>query len=191
MKNPEQPSSDLADRLPFCPRCTYPFTGLPEAHQCPECGLAYDAESRMWITHRRISNERITQLASGCFNLIIGLIFLVGFSGRTVIAPVGLAIIAVGILSLAVGWRATLKRPHYLALLPDGIWYHTRSRHPRSLPWTQIRFADDDWRLLGPALRIHLNPRGRVDVPRNLIYTTADAVSVVEMVVARVSHQRN
>lgn len=29
-----------------CPRCHYPFLGLPEAHACPECGLDYDSNMK-------------------------------------------------------------------------------------------------------------------------------------------------
>ena len=178
---------ELPDRLPFCPRCTYPFTGLPEAHQCPECGLAYDAESRMWISHRRNPTERITQLATGCINTLLGIALLIWLRNRTNNAAGAFLIIATGLPNLIAGCCATLKRPHYLALLPDGIWYHTRSRQPQILPWSQIRFADYDSRLLGLAVRIHLNPRGIVNVPRNLIATTADADAFVARIVSRVS----
>ena len=41
----------IESRLPFCPRCQYSLHGLPAAHRCPECGLEFDAESRMWVAH--------------------------------------------------------------------------------------------------------------------------------------------
>lgn len=31
-----------------CPRCRYDLTGLPTSHTCPECGLHYDDNTRIW-----------------------------------------------------------------------------------------------------------------------------------------------
>ena len=35
------------NRIAKCPRCSYDLTGLPDKHQCPECGLSYDRDSEV------------------------------------------------------------------------------------------------------------------------------------------------
>lgn len=43
--NPPAPPAGQAVEIPplkLCPVCRYSLEGLPRAHRCPECGLAYD-----------------------------------------------------------------------------------------------------------------------------------------------------
>jgi len=40
------------NRFQVCPYCAYVLAGLPEQHNCPECGHSYDLEEirQLWVS---------------------------------------------------------------------------------------------------------------------------------------------
>lgn len=46
MSNQRGPSQRLEDRT--CPQCDYNWAGLSERGRCPECGLGFDEDTRVW-----------------------------------------------------------------------------------------------------------------------------------------------
>ena len=119
---------ELADRLPFCPRCSYPFTGLPEAHQCPECGLAYNLESRMWTSVAgRWGARRTINLFLGLVSLLLGLrlgpviFFPEWHIGYFVTVVIALFFLRAAYLFLR-AWKLDQgPKSRFFAVMPDGI----------------------------------------------------------------------
>jgi len=167
---------ELADRLPFCPRCAYSFAGLPEAHQCPECGLAYNADSRMWVAAQ---NDRLkgrsTLLFIAIVNLVVGLMivprgfFISGPVFRFIFIIGGLFNLIAGTLALRRWWRFAEQRPSFFAVLPDGLWCLRGFDRARSIPWERIKSATSDWvpvdQSSGRVIMIHVFKGRRISVP--------------------------
>lgn len=195
MTNPGLPSSDIADRLPFCPRCTYPFTGLPEAHQCPECGLTYDRDCHIWFVDRnRKKWERVAQIILGVLVLLNGIMFT-GFGRRapawgTFMFWVGATNCIVGLLCIATSFRTSAATRLFLALWSDGIWYSMFNLKSRFIPWKRIRSADDGFVGWGIAFTIHLRPRGRVLIRKEL-RGSMDTRSVIAQINERAQFASN
>ena len=139
---------ELADRLPFCPRCAYPFTGLPEAHQCPECGLPYDAESRMWVGSTRMAfkAEWVSLIVGIVFPIIFITIFLLT---AIIVQPYRKWFIMFAVLHAALlpfsfyQWRRRQQAPpQFLAIMADGVWYRIQLSQHKFLEWKHVRDID-------------------------------------------------
>lgn len=160
---------ELADRLPFCPRCAYPFTGLPEAHQCPECGLPYDAESRMWVGNARRSPPfRIIQLIFGAFIALVAIAMIIKGPSSLTRMFTGPLNLVIGVGNFYLGFRSLKKYVPFLAILPNGVWFLNVLGKTQSIPWSRIQKAEDRWTPFGALLTIQLKRRGQERIPQGL-----------------------
>jgi len=135
---------ELADRLPFCPRCTYSLTGLPEAHQCPECGLPYDAESRMWVGSKKkgFGVEWVSLIVGIAFPLIFITVSLL----TAIIVPtyrdwfIVFAVLHAALVPFAFyQWRRKQQAPPpFLAIMSDGVWYRINFSQNKFLLWKHV-----------------------------------------------------
>lgn len=183
---------ELADRLPFCPRCSYPFTGLPEAHQCPECGLAYDLESRMWTSvASRWGMHRAINLGLGLIAIAVGVIQFVGIVVWPLSAIERIGRLAFGVFLFCVArfFLQARQRDHgpqsrFIAVMPDGIWYVDQIMVRHNILWTQARSVEKQSRYVDLALKIHLIPKGVIDIHRDMI-SYPDAEEVISLAAAR------
>ena len=65
-------------RLKRCPECDYDLGGLPHAHNCPECGIAYDEnifDLRVWLAES-MASRRFDSLAYLVLAVAFGWIFV-------------------------------------------------------------------------------------------------------------------
>ena len=182
---------ELADRLPFCPRCTYPFTGLPEAHQCPECGQAYDEKSRLWQSTEQVRRKRRKViLITGIMNLAIGC-YIAGFAMFQSNALLRSGLILGGTLNVVLGILNTLKwhrdsdPPLFVATMPEGIWYSIGGNRALFISWREIQSVDGRSQPDGYSLRIHLISEGRLDIPNGLI-GTSEIHDAIDSITARI-----
>lgn len=117
--------------LSACPRCNYDLRGLPADHQCPECGLKYDAESEAF----RIPRRRWRTIGECCWALF-GVTYFPWIVWRTgnalgVLFTV-LMILLFSIFAASLLWlrrRAHLRGGYVVAVLPEGVFFrHLRER---------------------------------------------------------------
>ena len=182
---------ELADRLPFCPRCSYPFIGLPDAHQCPECGLPYDAESRMWTAvASRWGMRRTLNLSGGIIAIAIGITQLGAVAlpqsnlGRVQHGALGVAALVAAPFLLR-AWKLDRgPQSRFVAAMPDGFWHVDSLMVHRNVPWIQIRSVELQSPYVDIALVIHLTSQGKVVIPREFV-SYADAKDAVSQMKAR------
>ncbi len=186
---------ELAERLPFCPRCAYPLIGLPEAHQCPECGLPYDAASRMWTAVpgrwglRRTINLCLGVLAIflGTFHVVAGLIMMLRSGMNRSLGIVSGPFLLVAAWYFLRAWRMDREpKSRFLAIVPDGIWYVDGTMSHRHLAWARVRSVESQSRDVEIALILHLTSIGKVAIPRDLI-SHADAQVAISLIRARIA----
>lgn len=189
------PATDFADRLPFCPRCAYPLTGLSHTYHCPECGLTYDTDSRMWSGVRRTSkSERVFRFIMGCIGFSFGIVFILmsrrfSTGGGSAFVWLGVANALIAMINIVGSVRRDVGRNWFLAQLPDGIWYLSQNGKSRSMPWSSIRVADERWTPLGIAFTIRLRPRGVLRVPRD-VTPNMDHQDAIARINARIAQSK-
>lgn len=168
---------ELADRLPFCPRCSYSFTGLPATHQCPECGLAYDDDSVMSISapskRRETDHTRLT--AAVIFLAVFVILLTRAFPPQWIVYRLArvvfsLLCLAMGIISLRNWHTYNEPKSRFLALMPDGLWYTSLNERVRMISWKKIKSVSHDWiPTSGHVIFVNLLPKGRVHVPAGFV----------------------
>ena len=128
---------DETDLMEACPRCEYSLRTLPIAHQCPECGLAFD---RRWrIVAGRTCVNRV-QRSTGARKVLI---FLLIHSGVILLLlwaflPAGRSGLSLMILlmlvALGAAIAATYRKPRtFVAIGPAGLvvyYKHTLHAYP-------------------------------------------------------------
>lgn len=130
--------------IPLCPVCGYSLQGLPEDHQCPKCGLRYDAESEIYFH----VNPRVL------WGAMVGSVG--GLSGVTVTIrscdlgdPFSLArsMLFVFVVGSILGWvalrirRMIEKRGVIIAVLPDGLFVRIDRDTSEWIRWENITRA--------------------------------------------------
>ncbi len=125
--------------LETCPRCGYSLRGLPAEYRCPECGLAYDAESEMFKLRSPWA--------------LLGVIVAVGFGGACFVSllvhstgvvvgdsvPV-IYMVVYGLVSFRLGWRYWRNYRHgmMVASMPDALWLTLGVNDDERIAWGDI-----------------------------------------------------
>ena len=182
-------TDDLAARLPFCPRCRYSLRGLPGAGRCPECGLAYDDESRMSVAPKGRAYRWQTRwlLISAVISIIASLLMAAsaalnsGGSNRGLF-KFSVVYVGLGIFGFWRWHRFRYGPPMFLGLMPDGLWYCDVLNRNRFLPWWRIDSALDQSAGRPGYFRIRLHPKGSIVVSH--VLTTAERMRLAAECIA-------
>ncbi|MBN2445456.1 MAG: hypothetical protein JXO22_01925, partial [Phycisphaerae bacterium] len=128
--------------LTNCPRCNYSLRGLPARHTCPECGLAYDEESRVWRP-RHPWTVHIGALGIALLLLPMGSAVLPHLMNG-LLPPawpsVGGASVLIGAVVVFVGICSANSRGRCVAVMPDGLFVRTVETE-RLVDWADIKGA--------------------------------------------------
>lgn len=135
-------------RAPFkrCPRCAYALRGLPADHACPECGLRYDPESRVYRPKNpwAATIVMVVALFAGwpsakniphIFDWDSASIF------ERVVAILGCVWLVVAVSGLIFVWRK-FRRDPLVAIIPDGLFIALGSSTDQFVPWPEVRSAE-------------------------------------------------
>jgi len=133
----------------MCPRCDYELEGLPTVGACPECGLRYDTNSRVWEKRQQMGVFPFwtvfkNTLAQTAF--LIGIIYIPGFFddaharifGQPVLYQVSystlLMLVALSGLGSADWYINNRSYRKVLAVMPDVLiqsrWWNRRKEIP-------------------------------------------------------------
>lgn len=130
--------------LSKCLACDYDLRGLPPSHRCPECGLAYDQDTRVWRPETSLS------IISGIVTLGVVLPFLVTIASSNSLHAglIRLAALCWFVLVVASGlWIRHVHRSRYVvATMPEGLL--VRIGDHTLIPWHDLALAAlDDTRV--------------------------------------------
>lgn len=122
--------------LSACPRCEYPLTGLPADHSCPECGLRYDAASRVYRPTVGVTPFQGFVGFWVALWLMDKLFTVLNAVPPGFRFPLAMTFLLVPVL---LGWRyfGRGKKRKLVAILPDLLLIRTTARG-REIPWTSI-----------------------------------------------------
>lgn len=136
-----------------CPVCDYSLAGLPVAHQCPECGFAYDDHTQVWsrsLEHHRRRRRivMVLNVLSAFFN----------FAAILFIGGIRFINIAVVVLNTFVVVVFLINRNSIASftIAPEGLYYRSITRQRRSVLWRDIERVSVMRFVSYPALRIHV-----------------------------------
>jgi hypothetical protein len=137
-----------------CPRCDYPLTGLPEEHACPECGLRYDKNSRIYRLRRRSVYLDMAILGFGIYALLT-LFRLQNVAGIWR----GLSILLLSAYCVGMAWVAYIlyraqRLGHHVATTCDGLLLHLPGAKLRIFEWSNISRVEPTRAALGAILFI-------------------------------------
>lgn len=123
-----------------CPMCDYDLTGLPAAHQCPECGFQYDDATRVWggvkpqaSYYRAAATVTICGLAAvfqaylGYGMMLGGAVFKLGF-----LIPLTIAAIAIPTV------RRRRRWPPLAAVTPNAILHRNIDTTMHTYPLANV-----------------------------------------------------
>lgn len=140
----------------ICPRCLYPRRGLPDHSRCPECGLHFDAASRMWMVYPKLpSNPLEIPL------LVLAVIIVVTSWGnwtwplRWVMAILFFAAFAMPVITRAKRRRRRL--PVLAACVPEGVVYRLGGANARMILWDDLVRAEKGRILKQPNVILYFN----------------------------------
>lgn len=170
--------------LAFCPECSYPLTGLPERHRCPECGRPFDQ-----IGYCVASDVR------GIYYFWIFASFIVAWpfvrDWRSAFGNWFLIVCAASLLLSVVAfvirnWRHGNPK-EYLLLDRTHLFWRVRGAPEFSRLWTEIESVR--WEPDRKAIVIKLrNDCGNVDLPS--VFGAAGRASEKTLNIVRAFHSR-
>ena len=127
--------------LEKCPVCEYSLCGLPVASRCPECGINYDENTRVWTAKQ--DSARALAVWLGIMVLfanawIAGSWVVSGTKRRSPLSEtVGTVIVAalglVGIRNVAQAYRRS-----FVTTTPEGLLIRVAGSDNRRIPWPEI-----------------------------------------------------
>lgn len=116
-----------------CPQCGYDLTGLPSEHNCPECGLAYDNQTRVWRQRNAIGQW----FAIG--GIVLGvtatLLILRRYEPALFLSVSGLVILLLGLIR----WRVAASSP-FVMISGRGLSFRRRWR-TKHFPWNEVSYV--------------------------------------------------
>jgi hypothetical protein len=146
-----------------CPRCDYPLTGLPEEHACPECGLRYDQNSRIYRQRGDAVYGLLGGLMGGGWGFFQMLHAYRVSSGWERL----LLFLVLCALMISLAWLAHYiyrqKRGRYIAAVADGVLLGHYRLRPRLIPWSNISRVERMRAISGAVLFIR-DKRTTIDV---------------------------
>jgi len=141
------PSTSTLDHtelmIDACPRCGYSLQGLPCDHNCPECGLRYDAQSAVY---RVRDPKAVFGAVGGGTGWLWGGVALFD-AYRTVPRPWRVLIILFWIIYLLeTAWLMRFfyflfKAGPLVAVVSDGLFVRLRRLEGELIPWSNIARA--------------------------------------------------
>ena len=128
--------------IPLCPVCGYSLRGLPEDHQCPECGLCYDAASEIYS---HVTPWALWVAIVAPSGTVLALFTLLGardkwgpFSWMSLFC-VCAALVLLVLLLVRTG--IMIKRGALVAVMPDGLFLRLDRPEGAWIRWDSISRA--------------------------------------------------
>jgi len=119
----------------LCPRCDYELSNLPPEHQCPECGLSYDGNTRVWFASPARWPTVVMMVIAGIPLTVFGLLFLLGGGSTRILSMASTSLMFVICLL-----RFRRMKNQILAITPAGIVFRSMNQARRQFaPWEEIR----------------------------------------------------
>lgn len=137
---PDADASRAQRNLERCPVCNYNLTGLPVAHQCPECGFEYDEHTRVWV-RRQAWWSLPKKVVVSCIAVLVPVQAALWWGG--IVLPLGVGLI-VGLLTWLgidmLEWCIFRKTAAamFVAATPSGVLVKKQRGVPSRIPWTVI-----------------------------------------------------
>jgi hypothetical protein len=139
-----------------CPICNYRLRGLPARHRCPECGFAYDADTRVW---RARGFGRFAGLWTVVCAMGIGAAMLGLSSNPSLLATLLLWAVILFCGLMGFGNVLLFRRRPFVALTHEGLHIREHWFTVRTVPWEQIGKIERQPNLGAGTLIVH-DPRG-------------------------------
>jgi hypothetical protein len=121
-----------------CPKCGYDLAGLPTAHTCPECGLAYDPLCR--VVRLPCSTRARLQVIYGCALIALALWAILRFGGKAGDASfLGLLVVLTAVAMVRATRTGGIQR--LLVLNEAGVQFQDGPRASALVPWAELHAA--------------------------------------------------
>jgi hypothetical protein len=136
-----------------CPRCGYSWNGLLDDAKCPECGLTYDSNTRIWQLRHCFARTVLIGLSGivaipVAYSLLRKSGILIGT--LHMIPTAGLLALVVVYVFAFVRMRASRSGQNRISVGPEGVLI-CLGDHLRLIPWSRVRGVEQKW------TSIHLN----------------------------------
>ena len=125
--------------LEHCPACTCALGHRPPPNRCPDCGFAYDENTRVWTSSESWARLALTYTTIGLtIGVVVSVLYRLSFD-RVPNPPLALLLsLGAPLLGLlfrrVIGGRITGR---FVALTPPGIVIGTRTQ-PVLVPWSDF-----------------------------------------------------
>ena len=146
-----------AQALERCPNCGEDLRTLPAPNRCPDCGFAYDAQTRVWQSRESWGRLALLYTAGG---LVVGVVISALYRLSFANAPYPALPLLLGLITPVAG--LALRRlisgrisGRFVALTPHGILVGTRPT-PLLVPWAVVDRLIEERGV--PKLRCHDAP---------------------------------
>ncbi len=174
-----------------CPRCEYPLTGLPENHACPECGLRYDSDSKIYRPAAGFvpAIGTIGFVGSIFFALqVLRLMHRASAGFRPYVLGGGMAL--VGLFTWLI-WRyqGSAKKQKLVAVLPDGLLIRLASDRAQEIPWTNISNVTANRGML--AVSIFIRDKKTIQTVGGVFRSKAEAFDLANRAMRRIIYGSN
>ena len=123
--------------LTRCPQCKYSLTGLPAQHRCPECGLFYDLNSRVW--RNRFPKKSIV-VPICCTAVVLAFVvtaMIRGYSQSSIVVLLEAIAIPLGVVGSLLLVRDA-RHGLLVATLPEGLFVRIGKPTGVLYPWEDI-----------------------------------------------------